>query len=275
MFRAAVLMFQREFALRLTAGPGDDMYCRLSVNAQLLARVTHVMKVARNNFRPPPKVESSVVRIEPRNPPPAVDFVEWDGMLRVCFQRKHRMLRAVFLQKSTVRLLLRFRKSAAAIGAASLYNGDGGVDVALAAISRMALDGPGSLGAAPVAPWLSGLQTSTALGKSPGADDALENVDLDESDMCDSDVDSDGGRYVGQIEVMDEELDEQSGATKASKARSANPRRRADVGTYELKAQLNKVLEETDFGGVRAAQMTIPDFHRLLSAFHTEGIRFS
>ena len=38
------------------------------------------MKVGRNNFRPPPKVDSSVVRIEPRNPVPDVNFKEWDGV---------------------------------------------------------------------------------------------------------------------------------------------------------------------------------------------------
>ena len=66
------------------AWPFDDVtrYCRLSVNTQLLARCEHVMKVGRNNFRPPPKVESSVVRLEPRNPPPPVNFQEWDGLVR-------------------------------------------------------------------------------------------------------------------------------------------------------------------------------------------------
>ncbi|KAM4639162.1 dimethyladenosine transferase isoform 2-T2 [Amazona ochrocephala] len=75
-FRCAILMFQREFALRLVAKPGTKLYCRLSINTQLLARVDHLMKVGKNNFRPPPKVESSVVRIEPKNPPPPVNFQE-------------------------------------------------------------------------------------------------------------------------------------------------------------------------------------------------------
>eukprot|EP00301_Raphidiophrys_heterophryoidea_P014082 c2176_g1_i1.p1 GENE.c2176_g1_i1~~c2176_g1_i1.p1 ORF type:complete len:331 (-),score=93.25 c2176_g1_i1:169-1161(-) len=105
LFRCAVLMFQREFAMRLVAKPGDRLYCRLSVNTQLLARIDHLMKVGRNNFRPPPKVESSVVRIEPRNPPPPVNFTEWDGLVRLCFSRKNKTLGAVFKQKSTLELL--------------------------------------------------------------------------------------------------------------------------------------------------------------------------
>ena len=84
MFRCAVLMFQEEFALRLSARPGETLYCRLSVNTQLLAKVDQLLKVGKQNFRPPPKVESRVVRIELKNPPPPVNFVEWDGMVRAC-----------------------------------------------------------------------------------------------------------------------------------------------------------------------------------------------
>ena len=43
--RCAILMFQYEFAQRLVAKPGDKLYCRLSANVQLLARVSHLMKV--------------------------------------------------------------------------------------------------------------------------------------------------------------------------------------------------------------------------------------
>jgi len=105
MFRCAVMMFQEEFALRLTARPGEALYCRLSVNTQLLARVDQLMKVGRNNFRPPPKVESRVVRIELRNPPPPVNFSEWDGMIRLLFNRKNKTLRSVLLTKPTIKML--------------------------------------------------------------------------------------------------------------------------------------------------------------------------
>lgn len=105
LFRCAVIMFQREFAMRLVAKPGDTLYCRLSVNTQLLSRVSHLLKVGRNNFRPPPKVDSSVVRIEPRKPQPSVSFKEWDGLVRICFNRKNKTLGSIFRQKSVLSIL--------------------------------------------------------------------------------------------------------------------------------------------------------------------------
>eukprot|EP00555_Chaetoceros_dichaeta_P002450 CAMPEP_0198251352 /NCGR_PEP_ID=MMETSP1447-20131203/2206_1 /TAXON_ID=420782 /ORGANISM="Chaetoceros dichaeta, Strain CCMP1751" /LENGTH=348 /DNA_ID=CAMNT_0043936343 /DNA_START=20 /DNA_END=1066 /DNA_ORIENTATION=+ len=111
LFRCAVMMFQEEFALRLTAKPGEALYCRLSVNVQLLAKVDQLLKVGKNNFRPPPKVESRVVRIEPRNPPPPVNFVEWDGMVRLLFNRKNKTLRSVLLTKPTIKMLEENRRT--------------------------------------------------------------------------------------------------------------------------------------------------------------------
>ncbi|KAM0069970.1 putative 18S rRNA (adenine(1779)-N(6)/adenine(1780)-N(6))-dimethyltransferase [Helianthus debilis subsp. tardiflorus] len=105
VFRCAVIMFQREFAMRLVAQPGDTLYCRLSVNTQLLARVSHLLKVGKNNFRPPPKVDSSVVRIEPRKPAPSVNFKEWDGLVRICFTRKNKTIGAIFKQKRVLSVL--------------------------------------------------------------------------------------------------------------------------------------------------------------------------
>ena len=105
MFRSAVIMFQLEFAQRLTALPGSELYCRLSVNTQLLAKVENLLKVGKNNFRPPPKVDSMVVKIEIRNPPPPVNFVEWDGLVRLLFNRKNKTIRAIMTQKSCLLVL--------------------------------------------------------------------------------------------------------------------------------------------------------------------------
>ncbi|GAA5875747.1 hypothetical protein JCM3774_006446 [Rhodotorula dairenensis] len=105
IFRVAILMFQREFAMRLVARPGDSLWNRLSVNVQLYAKVDHIMKVGRNNFRPPPLVESSVVRIVPLDPPPPVAFAEFDGLTRIVFSRKNKVLRANFQAKGVAQIL--------------------------------------------------------------------------------------------------------------------------------------------------------------------------
>ncbi|OBA18950.1 Dimethyladenosine transferase [Metschnikowia bicuspidata var. bicuspidata NRRL YB-4993] len=103
--RVSILMFQREFALRLLARPGDSLYCRLSANVQMWANVTHIMKVGKNNFRPPPQVESSVVRIEIKQPRPLVDFEEWDGLLRIVFVRKNKTIAAGFKSNNVIEIL--------------------------------------------------------------------------------------------------------------------------------------------------------------------------
>ena len=100
--RVCILMFQREFAMRLFAKPGDRLYSRLSVNAQMWAKIDHIMKVGKNNFKPPPAVESSVVRLVPKNPRPQISYEEWDGLLRVVFVRKNRTLRASFFGTTSV-----------------------------------------------------------------------------------------------------------------------------------------------------------------------------
>ncbi|KAI5693391.1 hypothetical protein M8J75_015102 [Diaphorina citri] len=105
IFRVAVLMVQREFAQRLVAKPGDKLFCRLSINVQLLARVDILIKVGKNNFRPPPKVESSVVRLEPRSPPPPINFKQWDGLTRIAFVRKNKTLSSSFKQSAVLAML--------------------------------------------------------------------------------------------------------------------------------------------------------------------------
>ncbi|GAU27540.1 hypothetical protein TSUD_29720 [Trifolium subterraneum] len=114
-FRCAIIMFQREFAMRLVAQPGDKLYCRLTVNTQLHARISHLLKVGRNNFRPPPKVDSSVVRIEPRKPRIEVKQKEWDGFLRICFNRKNKTLGAIFRQKNVISMLEKNYKTVQAL----------------------------------------------------------------------------------------------------------------------------------------------------------------
>lgn len=65
----AVYLVQREVADRIVAPPGSDDYGALSVNVQALAKAELLFGVPARAFSPPPKVESAVVRITPREDP--------------------------------------------------------------------------------------------------------------------------------------------------------------------------------------------------------------
>jgi 16S rRNA (adenine1518-N6/adenine1519-N6)-dimethyltransferase len=67
--RRAVYLVQKEVADRIVAAPGSESYGALSVNVQAVARATLLFRVAPGSFRPPPKVESAVVLIEPLEEP--------------------------------------------------------------------------------------------------------------------------------------------------------------------------------------------------------------
>ena len=65
----AVYLVQREVAERLVAPPGGKEYGALTVNVGSVAKVEILFHVPAGAFRPPPKVESAVVRITPRADP--------------------------------------------------------------------------------------------------------------------------------------------------------------------------------------------------------------
>lgn len=69
MFTRLVLMFQKEVARRLVAGPGDAAYGSLSLATQYRAEADLLFTVPRRAFSPPPAVESGVVRLVPRPEP--------------------------------------------------------------------------------------------------------------------------------------------------------------------------------------------------------------
>jgi 16S rRNA (adenine1518-N6/adenine1519-N6)-dimethyltransferase len=61
-------MLQKEVVDRMAAAPGSKTYGRLSVMLQLVCRVDPLLRVPPGAFRPPPKVDSAVVRLTPRAP---------------------------------------------------------------------------------------------------------------------------------------------------------------------------------------------------------------
>lgn len=68
----AVYLVQREVAERIAAPPGSRTYGALSVNVQAVAHAELVGQVPPGAFRPPPSVDSAIIRLTPR-PDPVVE----------------------------------------------------------------------------------------------------------------------------------------------------------------------------------------------------------
>lgn len=88
----AVFLVQAEVADRLTAVPGTRDYGYLSVFVQVQARVERLFEVSRGSFRPPPKVDSALVQLEPREPE-VPDLGAFLKFASDCFRQKRKTLR--------------------------------------------------------------------------------------------------------------------------------------------------------------------------------------
>jgi len=89
------LMFQREVAQRIVASVGEDDYGRLAVISQACAVCRIAMTLPARAFTPPPRVESAVVRLDPRldRPSPA-RRAKLETVTRTAFGQRRKMLRA-------------------------------------------------------------------------------------------------------------------------------------------------------------------------------------
>ncbi|SBT78908.1 dimethyladenosine transferase, putative [Plasmodium ovale] len=105
LFKCAVLMFQKEFAERMLANVGDSNYSRLTVNVKLFCRVIKICNVDRSSFNPPPKVDSIVLKLIPKENNFVINFDEWDNLLRTCFSRKRKTLHAIFKRNAVLNML--------------------------------------------------------------------------------------------------------------------------------------------------------------------------
>lgn len=124
-FRTATLLLQKEFSRRLLANPGDSDFNRLAVNVKLLADVKFVMDVSKREFVPPPKVDSSVVMITPKEVKPDVDVREWLAFTRTCFGKKNKTLGSMFRQKKKVMELLSLSEAGITTNASDVVEEEG------------------------------------------------------------------------------------------------------------------------------------------------------
>lgn len=257
LFRAAVLLIQREFAMRLIAKPGTEFYCRLSVNVQLLSKVDHIMKVSKKNFVPPPKVESSVVRIEPIHPLPKINFLEWDGMLRICFSRKNKTLGALFKQKKILEMIFqnykKFMKNNENI---VLKNEDNKEPIPV--VNNEIIENDNN-------------ESNIIKGLLNNMNDEDNNMELEKEDEDNNEEDNDI-----KLEKNDEDYIENKNENENAVLNiNAENKNEQNDEKSKFKIFLINLLKNNNFLQQRAVKMTITNFLELLNLFNNNGIHFN
>lgn len=103
-------MLQKEVVDRMAAEPGSKVYGRLSVMLQLACKVTPLFTVPPGAFRPPPKVDSAVVRLVPLAPEalPTGDPARIHAVVKAAFAMRRKTLANTLkglVDESTIREL--------------------------------------------------------------------------------------------------------------------------------------------------------------------------
>ncbi|MCH6485368.1 16S rRNA (adenine(1518)-N(6)/adenine(1519)-N(6))-dimethyltransferase RsmA [Pseudoxanthomonas sp. LH2527] len=90
-----VFMLQKEVVDRMAAEPGSKVYGRLSVMLQAYCRVDSLFVVPPGAFRPPPKVDSAVARLVPRDAAAIgiADPRRFEEVVRAAFGQRRKTLR--------------------------------------------------------------------------------------------------------------------------------------------------------------------------------------
>lgn len=88
-------MLQKEVVERITAEPGIKAYGRLSVMIQYACETEYLFTVGPENFTPPPKVDSAIVRLMPYKQKPFIadDEQKFAEVVKQAFSQKRKTLR--------------------------------------------------------------------------------------------------------------------------------------------------------------------------------------
>lgn len=218
------------------------------------------MQVGKNNFSPPPQVESSVVRIEPRPDRPNISWEELDGMLRICFNRKNKTLRSSFFVKQVRELIERNWVTWASMYPEQLKQEDmeflQGIGDASLPDVNMDADGdePDDIH-----------DTSAQLG----GNDAADNYDNDDDDAMMQDMQD---MIFGKTtETKKKDTPKLTGKTISINGISVDRGRL--VALIQIKIQ--RALDRFGLSDKRSQKCDETAFLQLLHSFNGEGIRFS
>ncbi len=183
-------------------------------------------------------MDSSVVRIEPRHPPPPVNFLEWDGLVRLCFGRKNKTLGAIFRQGSTLQAMETNFKTYQALQIGGGAGGAGGGAQPAGAASGGKKQQPGAL--------------------------AIQNLGA-AMDVSDGEDDAGAGSDDDAMAV--------DGAAGGGAAPTGGSTRRGKVSPG-FKDKVMALLESNGFDQLRSSKMSQEEFLQLLAAFNAQGIHF-
>ena len=88
-------MLQKEVVERMAASPGSGRYGRLSVMLQQRCRVTPLFTIGSGAFKPPPRVESAFVRLEPYSQPivQVTNQSAFETLVKQAFSQRRKTLR--------------------------------------------------------------------------------------------------------------------------------------------------------------------------------------
>jgi len=91
-------MLQKEVAERISSPPGNKIYGRLSIIIQYFYYVEKLFDVAPNSFNPPPKINSSMVELIPKNEfkEKILNFVNFEKITKLAFGQKRKTIKNNF-----------------------------------------------------------------------------------------------------------------------------------------------------------------------------------
>jgi len=94
-FDLAIIMYQKEFAERIVAKPGNKNYSRLSVAVYYYADAQIVRRVPKTCFYPLPKVDSAIVKLIPHKKFQVSDEEKFFNLLKILFSQRRKMIRNI------------------------------------------------------------------------------------------------------------------------------------------------------------------------------------
>jgi len=96
-FQEAVLIYQKDFARRMIALPGEKDYSNLTVHLYYKAYCEILEVVSKNSFKPRPKVDACIVRLIPLQKPPfeVIDDKFFLKLSRLLFNNRRKMIRNI------------------------------------------------------------------------------------------------------------------------------------------------------------------------------------